>query len=274
MEGNPQRSQLRVAYVWRDEVMADVVALEPRKITLGTRGRATFITPQLGLPDRFPIIRHGSRGYLLTMGNAMTGRLSLAGEELSVSEFMQRGSGERPAPGQGSFRATQVAPGDWGVIHLDGRGEHSLFFQFVKPDGPLPRATWRESGLILPALFFALIVHSVFVVIAIKFRDDRHSMAFPGKRDIMAEYLLTRPQPPPEPPPKQAKSGEKEAEKKQEPAATAGKEGKAGGKGEKPRARAPDPDKGAPDEPPAAVQVGLLSTRSRAELRKVRDRGG
>jgi hypothetical protein len=276
--GEPQlnraRSNLRVSYVWRDEVMADVVARKPRKITLGTRAGATFVTPDLGLPDRFPVIRHSSRGYLLTLGAGMAGRICVGGEVLDVGEFLAHGNGDRAAGAQGAFRATRVAPGDWGVIHLDGRGQHSLFFQFVAPDPALPRATWRDSDLLPAAIFFAIIVHAVFVLIAVKFRDDRHSMTFPGKRELMAEYLLTRPQPPPEPAPEQPRAGEKKAEEeKKPPAATAGKEGKAGGKGDKPRSRAPDPDRGGP-ELPDSVQVGLLSTRSRAELRKVRERGG
>jgi hypothetical protein len=274
VELHPQRSQLRVAYVWRDEVMADVVAREPTRITLGAQAGNTFVVPDLGLPARFPIIRHGSKGYLLTLGAGMSGRLSLGGHQLEVSEFLEGGSGERAEGVQGSFRATGVVPGDWGVIHLDGRGHHSLFFQFVKPDPPLPRSSWRDHEMILPGLFFAAILHAVFVVVAFKFREDRHSMTFPGKRELMAEYLLTRPPPPPEPVKEKAKSGDKAAEKKKKASATVGKEGKAGGKGDKPRARAPDPDQGEPDELPASVQVGLLSTKSRAELRKVRERGG
>jgi hypothetical protein len=253
--------------------MADVVALEPRTITLGNQAGVTFVIPDLGLPARFPVIRHGRRGYMLTLGAGMGGRLYLGGEELEVREFLQRGGGERAAGAQGSFRATQVAPGDWGVIHLDRREHHSLFFQFVKRDPPLPRSTWRESNLILPALCFAIILHSVFVGIAFKFRSDHHSMVYPPRREIMAQYLITRPQPPPPPAPA-PRQGEKNAEEKKPPAATAAKEGKAGGKGDKPRQRAPDPDKGSPDEIPAAVQVGLLSNRSRAELKKVRERGG
>jgi outer membrane biosynthesis protein TonB len=259
--------------VWRDEVMADVVAHRPRKITLSTRAGATFVTPDFGLPDRFAVIRHSARGYLLTLGAGMAGRLCVGGEELDVAEFIQHGNGDRAAGAQGAFRATRVAPGDWGVIHLDGGGQHSLFFQFVAPDPALPRATWRDSDLLPAAIFFAIIVHAVFVLIAVKFKGERHSMTFPGKRELMAEYLLTRPQPPPEPAPEQPRAGEKNAEEEKPPSATAGKEGKAGGEGERPRSRAPDPDRGGADLPPS-VQVGLLSTRSRAELRKVRERGG
>jgi len=267
-----QGTELRVSYVWRDELMSDLIVGRRRKVTLGTRAGATFVTPELGLPPRFPIIRRSSRGHLLTLGTSMTGRLSLGGQEIDVAEFVHDRSGERSARAHGSFRATRVAPGDWGVIHLDGRAQHSLFFQFVRPDPILPRATWRDSDLLVPALCFAAIVHAIFVIIAIEFRSDRHSMTFPGKREIMAQYLLVRPQPPPEP--EKPKAAAQSAEVKKQ-AATVGKEGKAGGKGEKPRARAPDPDRGRPDqELPATVQVGLLSAKSRAELRKVRDRGG
>jgi len=270
---HPRANRLRVAYVWRDEVMADLVALEPRKITLGTRGRATFITPDLGLPNRFRILRPGSRGYLLTLGVGMTGRLRLGREEMEVAEFLR--GGEPADSAQGSFRATNVAPGDWGVIHLDGRGEHSLFFQYVTADAPLPRSTWRDGEILLPALAFAVVLHAVLVAIALISPPERHSMEFPGKREFMAEYLVRRPEPLPEPVPAQPKPGEKDAAVVVPPAATAGKEGKAGGMGEKPRARAPDPDQGRPDELlPAAVQVGLLTPKSRTELRKVRERGG
>src|SRR5690349_18087731 len=94
-ESRGRKSQLRASYVWRDEVMADVVATEPRDITVGTRPGATFTTPELGLPPSFAIIRPGSRGYLLTLGAGMTGRLKLGGEELAVADFVARGHGER-----------------------------------------------------------------------------------------------------------------------------------------------------------------------------------
>ena len=97
-------------------------------------------------------------------------------------------------------------------------------------------------------------------------------MAFPGKREIMAEYLLVRPPPPPEEQ-EQPKGGQEDAkEEEKPPSATEGKEGKAGGEGEKPRAKAPDPDKGNPDEPPKSVQVGLLTKSSRAQIRQTLDR--
>ena len=273
---NPRKSYLRVAYVWRDEVMADLVASKPRKITIGGTGGCTFTTPDLSLPKKFAIIRPGARGYLLTLGAGMTGRLRLGDEEVEVADFVARGGGERAAGQKGSFRATSIGPGDWGVIHLDGRGRHNLFFQFVKADAPLPPQTWYDSQLLVPALLFAVILHGVFVAVAFTLGSGRHSMVFPGKREIMAEYLLVRP--PPLVPPieeKSPKGGEEDAkEEDKPPSATENKEGKAGGEGDKPRAKAPDPDKGNPDEPPKSVQVGLLKQSSREKIRETLDRGG
>lgn len=273
-EQNPRKSYLRVAYVWRDEVMADLVARKPRKITLGATRGCTLVTPDLGLPKKFAVIRHGSRGYLLTLGAGMTGRMRLGDQEIEVADFVMRGGGERAVGAKGNFRATSIAPGDWGVIHLDGAGRHNLFFQFVRADPPMPRANPYDSHLLVPALLFALILHGVFVAWALTTRPSRPTMAFPGKREIMAEYLLVRPPPPPPEQKEQPKGGEEEAKEDKPPSATEGKEGKAGGEGEKPRARAPDPDKGNPDEPPKSVQVGLLSKSSRAQIRKAQDRGG
>lgn len=271
---NPRKSYLRVSYVWRDEVMADVVATKQGKITIGGSRGCTFVTPDLGLPQRFAVIRHGARGYLLTLGAGMTGRLRLGDEEIEVAEFVARGGGERAAGAKGNFRATTIAPGDWGVIHLDGSGRHNLFFQFVKADPPMPRAAPYDSHLLVPALLFAVILHGVFVAWALTTKSDRPTMAFPGKREIMAEYLLVRP---PEPPKEEEKpkGGQEDAkEEEKPPSATEGKEGKSGGEGEKPRAKAPDPDKGNPDEPPKSVQVGLLTKSSRAQIRETLDRGG
>lgn len=272
---DPRRSHLRVSYVWRDEVMDDLVVAEPRKIIIGPRRRATFVTPDLGLPPKFAVIRPGARGYLLTLGAGMSGRLRLGGEELDVADFVERGGGDRAAGAKGAFRAAGIGPGDWGVIRLDPSGQHTLFFQFVKPDPPLPRPGWRDSELMLPALAFAVVLHALFVFVAIKFKDQANPLVFPGKRELMADYILNRPPPAPPPSVEEPRAGEEDSKEKTPPASTNGKEGKAGGEGEKPRQRAPDPDKGKPDqELPKSVQVGLLSHKSRSELKKVLDRGG
>jgi hypothetical protein len=59
---------LRTALVWNGEVMDDVVSHEPKAITVGNSGGATFTVPNVGLPANFAVVRPGNRGYLLTLG--------------------------------------------------------------------------------------------------------------------------------------------------------------------------------------------------------------
>jgi hypothetical protein len=118
---------LRTALIWHDEVMSDVVSEKPRKITLGKFGRPTFVTPDVGLPAGFAIVRPGNRGYLLTLGEKMRGTICIDGKEQEVEEFVRSGDGAK----QGSFRATPISGRDWGVIDLDESGTTKLFFQFV-----------------------------------------------------------------------------------------------------------------------------------------------
>lgn len=122
---------LRIALIWHDEVMSDIVLDKPRSITLGSEGRTTFTVPNIGLPASFAIVRPGNRGYLLTLGERMGGTICIDGEEKQVHDFVHRG-GEGDGPG--GFRATSISGKDWGVIDLDESGAYKLFFQFVPLD--------------------------------------------------------------------------------------------------------------------------------------------
>jgi hypothetical protein len=119
---------LRVALIWHDEVMSDVVLEKPRPITLGPEGKTTFVVPNIGLPAHFAIVRPGNRGYLLTLGERMGGTICIDGEEKQVSDFVHRNN---EGDGPGGFRATPISGKDWGVIDLDESGDYKLFFQFV-----------------------------------------------------------------------------------------------------------------------------------------------
>jgi hypothetical protein len=267
---------LRVAHVWRDEVMADQILHDPGSVTLGASAASTFVIPDLGLPADFAILRPGARGYVLTVGAAMGGQARLGGEEVDIASLSRGGGGERAEGAAGSFRATSVGPGDWGVIALDASGEHTLFFQFVTPDPPLPPAPMRDTELMLPALAFAILLIGSFVVMSYQLRSDENAMVFPGKRELMTAYLVRRPPPPPEPAKQEAAATDGQQESKADkPAATRGQTGKSGGEGEKPRARAPDPARGEPDEElPERLQVGFLAPESRKTVESVGKRGG
>jgi hypothetical protein len=121
---------LRTALIWHDEVMSDVVLDKPRAVTLGPRGRTTFVVPDIGLPPRFAIVRPGKHGYLLTLGDRMRGTICVGGQQRDVAELVQRDAGS------GGFCATPIHGGDWGVIELDASGQYKVFFQFVSVDDP------------------------------------------------------------------------------------------------------------------------------------------
>jgi hypothetical protein len=115
--------------VWRDEVMSDVVADLPRKITVGHKGKPTFIVPEIpGLPAEFAIISPGNRGYLLTLNRGMRGKICIDGHEQDVKDFVAKSDG---------FSATPISGKDWGVIELDASGEFKLFFSFVPVEVPI-----------------------------------------------------------------------------------------------------------------------------------------
>ena len=257
-------ARLRVAHVWRDEVMADQVFPAPTKVTLGTSKGSTFVVPDVGIPNGFAILRPGKRGYVLTVGSDMGGRLRLGGDEMEVADLIRKERGDKAAASAGDFHATPLEPGDWGVIELDGEGDHTLFFQFVADDGPLPPSrTFRDSELLLPAAAFAFILHTVILAIMFTLPEPGNPFVFPGRRELMARYLIRRP-PVPEPSKAEAQTSEG-ADKETVNSASKGKKGKAGGEGKQPIARMPDGKEINPEAP----KVALLEESARSNFNKI-----
>ncbi|RMH38465.1 MAG: hypothetical protein D6689_19495, partial [Deltaproteobacteria bacterium] len=240
---------------------------------IGPDADAMFTTPDLGLPRGFALIRWGSRGHVLTLGEGMSGTVKLGGEEMAVEDFLAR-SGERPRGSAGAFRATPISPGDWGLVELDGRGDHKVFFHYVPVDEPLPHRRRLDAELLAPALAFSFVLHGVLLIYSYQMRDARrHSFLFPGTVDPLAQYDIERPVQIQDVPLDDVKAGTEDGEPDAPPASTVGESGKSGGEGDKPRRRAPDPDQGDADAVVAKVRsTGLL--RHSASLEKVARRGG
>lgn len=158
---------LRTALIWRDEVMDDIVADVPQKITLGNKGKPTFIVPDVGLPPGFAIVSPGNRGYVLTLGEHMRGTICIDGKEQQVADYVQREGGSAA----GGFCATPIGGRDWGVVDLDESGDYKLFFQFVPVELPLPSQADLFSMLTLAAatamLFIVGLVAAGLVIIAL-----------------------------------------------------------------------------------------------------------
>ena len=82
------RMGLRTSLIWHDEVMEDLVLDKPRPITIGQNGRTTFVVPDIGLPQKFAIVRPGRRGYLLTLGERMRGPICIDGKKQDVADLV------------------------------------------------------------------------------------------------------------------------------------------------------------------------------------------
>lgn len=155
---------LRASLVWNGEVMEDRVFERPEPITIGDTGRTTFTTPDVGLPPEMAIIRPGSLGYLLTLGERMRGTVMLGGQQHAVETLVA---------GQ-PFHATPLVPGDWGVIDLDG-DRCQLFFQFVPHEEQVPVVT--RQALHVGTIGFAAFSLLGAVIFALKNVDFGEALA-------------------------------------------------------------------------------------------------
>jgi TonB family protein len=285
---------LRVAQIWRGEVMAEQLIAEGSSVVLGGQKGCDFTIPELPeLPRRYVMFRRGKRGYVLTLGDRMTGKLSLEGTTKGVVEFLREGGEavDRPDGAAGSFRALPVAPGDWGIVHIDGDADHTIFFQFTSREPPL-RAPFNSKLLAIPflglllymlrpsdredqvrsAAAFSFVVHLILLLMTLVLRENPPHFGFNPSKDALTGYLVQRPaepEPPPPPVKDQPKAGMEDGDKDAPPASSSGEAGKSGGEGDKPRARAPkefvgDPAPSSRDAIVRAVQnKGILKERDK-----------
>jgi hypothetical protein len=183
--------QLHAALIWDGEPIADVMLAKPGPITIGPVAEATFTVPDLGLPEEFAIVRPGERGYLLTMGNAMGGTVSLGGVRKRVTDLV----GEAP------FAATPVGAGDWGVVDLDGAGGLQLFFQVAPATAVLQKKRRLDLDTVLPAIAFSVLLHVFLLAATFAIQTGDSPFVWPGPRAVTGSYLATRVMTPPTPPP-------------------------------------------------------------------------
>jgi hypothetical protein len=185
-------SHLHAALIWGGEPIADVVLDKPGSITIGPVAGATFTVPDLGLPEVFPIVSHGERGYLLTMGNAMGGTVSLAGVRKQVTELV----------GAAPFAATPMSAGDWGVVELDRVQGLQLFFQIDRAaTEAVPTKSRLDLETVLPAAAFSVVLHLVLLLATFGFDTRQSPFTWPGPRALTGSYLVHRIEAPPPPPP-------------------------------------------------------------------------
>src|SRR5664279_193155 len=179
-----KRAALRTSLIWHDEVMNDVVSERPRPITIGPFEGATFVTPDLGLPDGFAIVRPGSRGHVLTLGGEMRGTVCVGGVEHDVATLVK--ASETPG-----FHATAIGGLDWGVIELDASGRLKLFFQFVGLDNVPVRPLFEQAPEQRASLVFSTVLHGALLFATYQLYVHHESEVDPT-RDRGSRYISTR----------------------------------------------------------------------------------
>jgi outer membrane biosynthesis protein TonB len=185
-----------VVLVWHGEPLEERVFATPQAITVGSSKDDTFIVPSSRLGERFPLFRPSAdaTGFVLTLADGMSGKLSIDREPYAVDDFLRDGRGV-PA---GSFREQPLATSDWGIVGLDGSGDIAFFFQFVAPGvavGPGGRWFDRFFG---QALAFAAVVNLSILGIGFLFggpADDALDLDPPPSTAI-AKMILDAPKEP------------------------------------------------------------------------------
>ena len=148
---------MRVVLVWHGEPLEERVFTSPQAITVGSSKSDTFIVPSSRLGDGFPLFHPSAdaTGFVLTLADGMSGKLSIDREACAVDEFLRRGRGV-PA---GQHREQPLATSDWGIVGLDDTGDVAFFFQFVAPGVAVgPTGGWLDR-FFGQALAFAFVVN-------------------------------------------------------------------------------------------------------------------
>jgi hypothetical protein len=247
---------LRVVLVWRGEPLEERLFAQATTITVGTHKRDTFTVPPTGVGDRFPLFRPSpdATGFVLTLAPGMSGKLSLDGQAMAVSEYLG-GTEER--------REQPLGIADWGIVALDDSGDVAFFFQFVAPGLKIGRPRSWLDRFLGQALGMSALVHVALLIVAFFIWEPSDSLDVdPPPSTAIAKVLLDSQKP------EKAKDARARAEarKVREDDASkraAGKEGKIGNAEARGETKIP---KGPRDQVAARVsQMGLLGTLTKGK---------
>jgi outer membrane biosynthesis protein TonB len=221
--------------MWDDTVLDERVF--PRGgVLIGSAPGSDFATAELGLPPLFKLFRRRWRGWSIVLAPGMSGELCVDGETRLVEDVLA--AAEPGKKRSSDWRAVALAPRDWGVVRVR---DHGFFFQIAAPEQRLVSKPPRPLIYGRPSSLYSFALHAVLVGVTFLFNTWP-----PPSGSTLGGYVIHLSQQAPKivEPKVRKPAGNAEGEKKAKPAATAGKEGKAGGEGKKPRATqtTPKPD--------------------------------
>ena len=226
---------LRVVQMWDDTVLDERI-FGRGGVLIGSGRGSDFGTAELGLPPLFRLFRKRWRGWSVVLAPGMSGELCVDGETRLVEDVLAAAeTGKRRSS---DWRAVALSPRDWGVVRMK---DHGFFFQIAPPEERLAHDPPRRLIYGRHSSLYAFTLHVVLVGVAFLFNTWP-----PPSGSTLGGYVIHLSQQAPQvvEPKEKKPAGNAEGEKKAKPAATADKEGKAGGEGKKPRATqtTPKPD--------------------------------
>lgn len=225
---------LRVVQMW-DGTVLDERIYPSGGVLVGAGAHSDFATPdfsELGLPPLFKLFRRSWRKWHLVLAPGMSGEITAGSEKRRVEDIL-----EAPEPKgwaarrgrQAGWRAVELTPRDWGLLNI---GPVSFFFQLAAPEAEVTGYTRTPFPYWRPSQLYSLSLHALLVGITFLF----NTWPPPGGSTLGGYVIHLSTQVPPPPLEKKKSAGTSEGAPKEKPAATAGKEGKSGGEGKKPRA--------------------------------------
>lgn len=218
-------SQLRVAVLWHDTVVAETT-VSGKAVTIGEDVKNTLMIPDVANVgasyELFSAERGG--GYSLNLSNEMTGQLSLKDDEVSV-EDARKDKG----------RSISVDGEDWGVIDL---GPLAIFFQFVDGRALVPTTPiWAAlETSVLSSILTALTIHFGVLIAAFMLYEDKPQFTDLDLDDRFMKVIVE------EPPPEIEEEEEEESVDEDVGKKAGGEEGKFGEEDKKDKSKVPKRD--------------------------------
>jgi outer membrane biosynthesis protein TonB len=153
---------LRVALIQGSKITEDRTLKRRGPVSVGQNATNTIVVPVSNLPPSFTLFEAVNEQYSLVFTQAMEGKLTVNGQEMTLQDAVARGVAK--ARGKDTF-VLPLNDASKGRVAL---GEVSLLFQFVAPPPEPPKAELPaevRGGFLkqLDQLFFMVLAISLFV---------------------------------------------------------------------------------------------------------------
>jgi len=156
----PDDRLLRVALLWKGDIVKETTFTEKRPVTVGDGVRSDFVLPAGSKVGKStPIVIVDKKGnYLLGLRRDFKGRVCIGGIVADVGEYVRKYTSDASG-----LNYVKFEKGDWAVLKF---GDVDMFFQFTRPDVIIgrQRALKADGNMIASTVGAFFVVTAVFVI--------------------------------------------------------------------------------------------------------------